>query len=835
MPQGGDGQKTIPDLARNRGLFDRFNRIRFQNVYHVYPDNYVLIFKIVPLLLHINARGLPGYVEHFETPHGIKFFTPDEETLVHLHRYFSKTLKFVFKEERGGDFVEFLSVMGSVGSVAQTKRSDFDIWVGIHRDAVDDEAFHRFVEKLRGIEEWLQSLRLEVHFFPTDIKSVTNNVFGAVDEESCGSAQALMLKDEFYRTAILIAGKVPYWWMVDPAATDDQYRSFYQHFLSTNETFKEQYIDIGNIGNIDKQEFFGAALWQLVKSLHYPFKSFMKMCLIEKYLFGDTSDRISLLSNTLKERVIRQANLETEAIDSYLLMFDAVEEFFLIRERMQEAELLRTCFYMKVQPNLSSLNKYAQSDRNKKSVMDRYVKAWKWNPDQVKRLDTFYEWSMDDILKFDHDLRVYMIQTFSQLTKTRDMIGGNNLISETDLTIISRKLTSYYLPKPKKLKSFCFSFDDSVFEPELNIVKQEGAWRLYRGEARREAHAVSFDHLLYSDPHLAALCLWIANSKIFHPFYTKLSVFSSEAGVNYKEISKTIESVSENLLAHGGFKSRHYLNDPFIARLFVTCLIDPSDREARLSLFYVNSWSELFAEHYTSDAELTPILCEILSGYLRAGQPNPVSFATFHSVTGGMKELLILKSRIMDMLSAFRKHHPKRTLTLFFGAEGGQHYCYAASGHSVQYFAHANLYALLGMVDGGIQGNALSREYYFDAALGQSGYLAPAAREFHRGEFDVFCAPVNGTLSFVLFADDVNRLVYEVVPKARLTEALIAFRRFAAAAAPQRKLNFHEFADSAGKMVIRPLTVPAAVAGVEEPAFQLQAIQRHLSAVFTGA
>lgn len=655
MGEGGSTD-TASDLLRNRGIFTKFNRNRLQNMIHTYPDNYTLIFHIVPLLLHTNIKGFPGYVDHPETPCGVQYYVPHVDLAWHVDRYFSKKCKFKERENLNEGFVEFLSVMGSVGSIAQTKRSDFDIWVGIHRDTVEPEAYRRFLAKLKAVEEWLARLRLEVHFFPTDINSVSKNVFGSVDDESCGSAQALMLKDEFYRTSILIAGKIPFWWVVEPGVTDQVYTERYKHLGEAEAERGHEFIDIGNITNIDKGELFGAALWQLVKSLHSPFKSFMKMCLMEKYLLGDTDNQVSLLSNTLKKNVLLNESLDSRSIDGYLLLFDSIQDYFLKTDRVPEADMLRTCFYMKVQPNLTSLNKNAHADSAKRSLMDQYVKSWRWDAEKLKQLDTFYAWPIDRILEFDQRLKAYLIQSFQKLTRSRDLVGDNRLITPEDMTVITRKLMSHYMSKPKKVKRFYFSLDDTRGEPDLSIANQDG-WRICRGEQKTGANKLQFTNLLYAGRHLSDLCLWTAFSGIYNPFFTKLSVFPGQSNVSQTDVSKLVGAISENLLGHDPSKSRYFLEEPFVLKVFVTCRVDNLDELDRISVFYLNSWKELFSEHFASAAAAGPLLSDILSGYIRLGMPNPVQFISFHSNAGAMKELLQFKGTIMDLLNAFKQSY----------------------------------------------------------------------------------------------------------------------------------------------------------------------------------
>lgn len=98
--------------------------------------------------------------------------------------------------------------MGSLGTVAQTAKSDLDCWVCYDGDLSLDQEIG-LKRKLDALGLWAESeFGLEAHFFPMRMEDVRANIFSSGDEESSGSAQALLLKEEFYRTALKIAGKI---------------------------------------------------------------------------------------------------------------------------------------------------------------------------------------------------------------------------------------------------------------------------------------------------------------------------------------------------------------------------------------------------------------------------------------------------------------------------------------------------------------------------------------------------------------------------------------------------------------------------------------------------
>ena len=54
-------------------------------------------------------------------------------------------------------------------------------------------------------------------------KDIRDNVFGYSEDEGYGSAQGCLLKEEFYRTALVLTGRKPAWWFAPPKIAPDAY------------------------------------------------------------------------------------------------------------------------------------------------------------------------------------------------------------------------------------------------------------------------------------------------------------------------------------------------------------------------------------------------------------------------------------------------------------------------------------------------------------------------------------------------------------------------------------------------------------------------------------
>ena len=227
---------------------------------------------------------------------------PTHETEALCREYISKSFIKKEKEEKEEKederkcFIESLFTIGSIGSIAQSSDSDIDYWVCIRKEWFDYEAMLRFRKKLRKIESWAaHEFNTEIHFFIVNIDDAAKNDFGRSDNESSGSAQGRLLKEEFYRTMIHVAGKIPFWCTLPTAVSRQNYDLIFKTISGcdkngcseTNDFIYNKYINcrylnFGDIHDIPAGEYFGASIWQMFKLLKSPFKSVLKMGLLGK-------------------------------------------------------------------------------------------------------------------------------------------------------------------------------------------------------------------------------------------------------------------------------------------------------------------------------------------------------------------------------------------------------------------------------------------------------------------------------------------------------------------------------------------------------------------------
>ena len=165
------------------------------------------VFKLAPILLHINHPEVPGYIDDEDLPRGVVGLVDGE-----FHR---KVMR-LFPALRGEGArslnvrqpaVESLVVMGSSGSVGHTSSSDLDYWVCLDAERLGPERIRLLRIKLNRLTEWAAArYKAEVNFYIIGLKDLAENKFSSPEGESEGDVAPMLLKEEFYRTLVWAAG-----------------------------------------------------------------------------------------------------------------------------------------------------------------------------------------------------------------------------------------------------------------------------------------------------------------------------------------------------------------------------------------------------------------------------------------------------------------------------------------------------------------------------------------------------------------------------------------------------------------------------------------------------
>ncbi|WP_207260358.1 class I adenylate cyclase [Desulfovibrio sp. Huiquan2017] len=412
--------------------------------------------------------------------------------------------------------------MGSLGTVAQTSSSDLDCWV-CHDGDLTVAAEHGLTRKLNAMALWADDeYGLEVHFYPMRMDDVRENRFLSGDEESSGSAQALLLKEEFYRTALKLAGKNIAWWVTPAGARIKAYEACIRAARRYPLCGKPRLEDFGHLTEVPPSEYFGGSLWQMVKAAHSPFKSVLKLGLLETYAAPEASSLP--LCDRIKHNLTRnrQGKLDT---DPYTALYATLHDYYSERGEDNTAALLKESFRLKT--NLSSIPLFMNlpTRPEDESLLSVLFGSTYMEPGRLA--ETHRTWPFEKSLRMGSHVRRYMVDTYRRIQERLAADGRSEgkpkaLINPEDLTRMGRRIAANFARKPHKIMRVPFMDTRENGFPILHFAAEKApgkptAWTVRGGErveAKQSAEHLQRLHRNHDPAHLLA---WLLANRIYAP------------------------------------------------------------------------------------------------------------------------------------------------------------------------------------------------------------------------------------------------------------------------------------------------------------------------------
>ncbi|MEW8211209.1 MAG: class I adenylate cyclase, partial [Candidatus Thiodiazotropha taylori] len=394
------------ELNEVRQRFMRLHRARLRRIHLELRPSQQEFLDLLPLLFHINHPMLPGFVSS-DTVTGIPDYSPSKKSLDAAAKL-SRSFQYKKRAQRVYH-IHGLYLMGSTGTIGQSFGSDFDLWL-CHDPMLDQHQRDQLQQKVKLIEKAAAELGLELHIFLIDPERFRRGEKSRLSRESTGTTQHHLLLEEFYRSAVLLAGRYPLWWLVPPEQ-EEEYQTYVEYLLSHRFIKASEVFDLGGLNRVQAGEFFGAALWQLYKGIDSPYKSILKIFLMEAYSHHYPHPK--WLAQQAKE-AIYAGETDIDMLDAYILLYQKVEEFLKANKDTDRLELARRCFYFKVGEHLSQVRKGQGNWRGR--MMLKLTRQWGWSQTQLQMLDTRSEWKIDRVIKERNALVSVLTRSYRLLT-----------------------------------------------------------------------------------------------------------------------------------------------------------------------------------------------------------------------------------------------------------------------------------------------------------------------------------------------------------------------------------------------------------------------------------
>ena len=570
--------------------------------------------------------------------------------------------------------------MGSVGSIAFSKTSDMDIWL-CHQSDLSPEAIEELQKKATAIENWAASLGLEVHFFLMDSKQFRLGQNAPISSESSGQTQHYLLLEEFYRTAIYIAGKSPAWWLVPPHE-EGNYTGYIKHLVDNLFIPEHELIDFGGFEAVPAEEFTSATLWHLYKALHSPHKSLLKLLLMECY--ASEYPQTEWLCQDIKKAVY-DGDFMTTDLDPYLLIYQKVEKYLQKARSHGRLALVRQCFYLKVMGS-SDNTMDSQTRAVREKYMQAIAKIWNWPASMIDNLRHQRLWNIKKATS-EHAVIV------EQLTHCYRMIMGfakehvdQNQKNNNDLKLIGRKLHAFLEKRPGKIEIITTRSEVHSKENALSIVENrspsgDDGWALYLNNVQM-ANAADFEAIQKCRTLIEILC-WLIINKLY--YRQQQLQFSSHS------LKMPNEELHSTLLQINLFLNRHFNDDPLLetyqtlkAQLNSLIIINMgisdddglcvmSDRSDALSYgksrqclvqtlnrVSLSSWGEITTSQHLGIKGLFDCLTDIINNNKKPLSPSDLKFVC-HTPAQAKAIIFRVETVFNTLVKFFAKQHHNRS------------------------------------------------------------------------------------------------------------------------------------------------------------------------------
>jgi adenylate cyclase class 1 len=493
--------------------------------------------------------------------------------------------------------------MGSLGTVAQTAQSDIDCWICFDGD-IDPNAEAGLRRKLDALGLWAESeFGLEAHFFPMRMDDVRDNRFSSGDEESSGSAQALLLKEEFYRTAVRIAGKHLAWWVTPAGVDKPTYDACIQAARRYPVTGRPRLEDFGHLAPVPPDEYFGGSLWQMVKAVHSPFKSVLKLGLLETYADPATSHL------PLCDRIKRNLFLNRRGArrtDPYASLLSTLRAYYADQGDAEAARLLTESFIFKA--NLRDILFFLGRPARAEDMSLVTTLFGRQCAEMERRCNTSVSWTFDKSLKMGASVRRYMVATYEHIQQA--LSGGERTdaqINAEDLTRMGRRIAANFSPRPHKVMRVPFMDAAGGGFAILHFSASKAPGRkpvwLVRGGSRSEAKRASSSlQLLHKSGDPVHMLAWLLANRLYSP-RSLLQGDRTVAPISLTDLQKLMPAMHEFFPFDQTFErdiNEGLSPERVIRAFFILNLTAAPDsrRIEQVSIIYSTNWGEMYCRSF---------------------------------------------------------------------------------------------------------------------------------------------------------------------------------------------------------------------------------------------
>lgn len=581
-------------IEKNRAAFSNYNMVRMREAVRYLSEEKLEIFIKIPVLLHINVPRFPGFIDTGEPCHGIfNFENSGFYKVAATNNSFPKSI--LEMSRVNSPAIKGLYHIGSLGTFTQSSGSDFDYWVIIDKRMLSREQFTSLEKKLDAIIKYSrEDYDQKVSFFIMDQKEIKQNVYAPFQEVETLAVPKIFLKEEFYRTYLMIAGKIPVWSVLPDQK--DLHRTTGMNMEGITSQVLSMYddlIDLGSIGKIPVEDILKGLLWHICKSRSDPVKAVIKSTMIFSCGYNDSSSS-ELLCEEIKKGYA-SVGIDDYAADPYKSLFDRVLKFYETQDPktinlIKNAVFFRLCGYPDV--------KLPKPDTPKRVLLDKYIRIWNLNKTQITKLLSYSTWSESEKLLLEKTFINHLSQMYNQMVQKTgraiETIGQGK--EKRNWEVLKNKTRERLRKNPHKIAE-CSTYLKRRNIQHIHITHSTNSWELTLADKNGQKVAAAL-----KQKNLSSALGWIMENQLYR---RHTAVFSMTADLKLFESLDTPVDLDKLYMAFQPLKPLSddcFETDAAWVKTLVLLVYD-QNRLKQVEFLISNTWGEVFFDFLEFDGK----------------------------------------------------------------------------------------------------------------------------------------------------------------------------------------------------------------------------------------
>lgn len=508
-------------FSNMKDAFSNYNVVRMREALRYLSGPKLELFIKIPFLIHINHPQFPGYVPEPPEARGIyNFRNSGFYKAVQDYEEVPRDILNADTDIEDPCVLGFYHI-GSLGTFTQSAQSDFDYWVIIDKTCFNEQRYYNLEKKLNHIVKFSREhFEQEVTFFIMDQADIRKDCYAGFEEPETMIAPKLFLKEEFYRTFLMIAGKIPIWTILPGNIQQGTYDRLVSHLFRQPElTFLlKDFIDLGKVETPSIKDIYQGVRWHICKSKEDPVKALLKASMIFSHITHEKNSAI-LLCDELKQKFAKSGIDDCES-DPYKIVFDRVLHYHQVHARndlklIKTAIFFRLCSYPRV--------RLPEPGSPKKQLLDKYIRTWNIPASEVKKLISYPNWPEEGKQFFDTAVIRRLAGMYEQIrTKGEAVEKDLPQTEQRNMRILDNKVKERLNTKADKI-SESSNFLTRHAIPSL-VIKQNsrGEWRL-----KARLSKAGNESVIHTSRNFLGLLGWIMENRLYRRDKTHIKLVTS--------------------------------------------------------------------------------------------------------------------------------------------------------------------------------------------------------------------------------------------------------------------------------------------------------------------